>query len=324
MRTLIVPCAGSRNIAGVPLFLNRHPDGRLLVIKAIQEIFPENYDRIIVTVLKKDYEEFDVKGKIEEANAGKYPIEFVRLLEKTSGPAETIYKTIELADISGEFAVRDSHNYIALKEDITGNFLTGLNLTKYERPIENLRSKNFITLNEQGQVLDVVEKHFCADVISTGFYGFKSADDFCLAFQRLNDPDYSFAGIYISHIISYLIGYQQRIFRAEMVTEFEDWSTKTAWHRVQKFHATFFLDLDQLCGTDGCMSERTMQNLQKLSRQGAKFIGFTATITAIDRLENYLREKQIAVLNIIGGCTHSPIRMLVGSETELNELLLEV
>ncbi|MCM1326117.1 MAG: hypothetical protein NC094_09740 [Bacteroidales bacterium] len=324
MRTLIVPCAGSRNINGVPLFLNQHPNGDLLVIKAIRGIFAENYDRIIVTVLKSVYERFEVKKRIDEANDRRYPIEIAVLPEETNGPAETVYNSIKIANISGELAVRDSHACISIKKDFRGNFLAGLDLTKYERPIENLRSKSFVTINEQGQVLDVVEKHFCSDIISTGLYGFKSVHDYVMAFQHLKDSNYSFDKLYISHIISYLIGYQQKVFHAEMVTEFEDWSTKTAWQKVQKSYATCLLDLDQLCESDGYVQDRIIKNLQRLSRRGTKFIGFTAKAHDISRIENSLKKNQVEILAVIGGCTHSKIRTLISSEAELNELILEV
>lgn len=323
MRTLIVPCAGGRNIDGTPLYLNRHPDGDLLVIKAIRGIFAENYDRIVITVLKDDHEKFKVEDRIYEANDPKYPIEIAVLPEKTSGPAETVYKSIKLANISGEFAIRDSHASISLEKDISGNFLAGLDLTKYERPIENLRSKSFVTLNEQGQVLDVVEKHFCSDVISTGLYGFKGTDDYVMAFRHLKDSNYPFDKLYVSHIISYLIGYRQRVFRAEMVTDFEDWSTKTAWQKVQKSYATCFLDLDRLFKSKGDDQDRMIESLLRLSRRGTRFIGFTTKANDTDRIEEYLKKNQIEILAVIGRCTYSKVRALISNETELNDLLLE-
>ena len=46
MKSLIVLCAGGRLINGLPIFLNRHPDGKLLAEKAIEGILAESYNRI--------------------------------------------------------------------------------------------------------------------------------------------------------------------------------------------------------------------------------------------------------------------------------------
>ena len=52
MRTLIVLCAGGRVINNLPVFLNRHADGKILAEKAIEGIFAESYDEVIFTILK--------------------------------------------------------------------------------------------------------------------------------------------------------------------------------------------------------------------------------------------------------------------------------
>lgn len=233
MRTLIVPCAGSRRIGGTPLFLAEHPEGGLLGIRAIQGISPHRYDRIIYTVLEKDNRLFQAGGRIRAAaEAAGLCVEIVCLSEETSGPAETVYRTLLEADVEGEFAVRDSHAYLSVEGEYSGNCLAGLDLTRYEKSIDDLRSKSFITANEQHQVLDVVEKHFCSDIISAGLYCFRHAEDFMMAYRRLGDPAYGISKLYLSHVISYLIGYARRVFHVLDVKAFEDWSTGIAWQAV--------------------------------------------------------------------------------------------
>ena len=58
MKSLIVLCAGGRLINGLPIFLNRHPDGKLLAEKAIEGILAESYNRIYFTILKEANEKF--------------------------------------------------------------------------------------------------------------------------------------------------------------------------------------------------------------------------------------------------------------------------
>lgn len=315
MRTLIVPCAGSRKIGNEPLFLNRHPDNKLLVLKSIEGIHPEKYDKIIITILTSDNEKYHAMEKINNANKDKYVIEFVLLDYPTKGPAETVYRTIVEAEVRGEFAVRDSHAYIGTKKYYEGNFVAGLDLTKYEKTIDNLRSKSFIIINEQGQILDIVEKHFCADVISVGFYGFKNVDDFKTAYEHLCDPNYGIQKLYLSHVISYLIGYKQRIFHSAEVIEFEDWSTSIAWQHVQKKNSLCFIDMDRIQFNDV-----VKRNLKKMSRVGMSFIGYSYNNVKISDYDT----EEINLLEVVSNCPITNSKEIISNLEDIERLLLEV
>ena len=323
MKTLIVPCAGSRIIDSRPIFLNRHPDGELLAIKTILGVFPDSYDRIVYTVLKRINEEFNAQDEILQANNNRFPIDVIVLEGKTNGPAETVYKTLKQGNIEGEFAVRDSHAYISIGKKMEGNFIAGLDLTKYEKPIEHLRGKSFIVLNEQGQTLDVIEKHFCSDVISVGLYGFKKASDFLMAFEHLNDPNYPIDKLFVSHIISYLIGYKQRVFHSIQVSEFEDWGSKTSWQRVQKNHSTCFLDLDCICEKNKPISEELLKNLKQLSDSGVMFVPFTSK-SIDDGISTLIRNQGINLLPLVCNCSTSRIKTIACSADDITEMTLEI
>ena len=324
MRSLIVLCAGSRMVDGIPLYLQRYPDGKLIAEKAIERIYPENYDRIVYSLLKENDEKYHAKDKILYELSNKYPIEVIVLKEKTGGPAETAYCTLRIGNISGEVAFRDSHNFIKIEKDCCGNFIAGLDLTTYENTIDGLRTKSFITLNEQSQVLDVVEKRFCSDVISSGLYGFKNTDDFMLAYERLSDPNYGIQKLYLSHVISYLIGYKQRIFHSVKTVFFEDWSTLNAWNKTQKNHSTCFLDLDEVCGNEIPFDELVISDLKKASSNGCVFVGYSKKVNLDKRLWlNYFKENMINVLDIVIGCTFSSSRILIEEIEELVDLTLE-
>ena len=132
MRTLIVLCAGGRVINNLPVFLNRHPDGKILAEKAIEGIFAESYDEVIFTILKSINDKYQVEKILNAEISGHNNIRIYELDKPTSGPAESVYLTIKGANIEGEFAVRDSLNGITISNKITGNFVAGLDLTKYE------------------------------------------------------------------------------------------------------------------------------------------------------------------------------------------------
>lgn len=315
MRALIVPCAGTRMIDNKPLFLTYYPDGQLLALKAIEGVYPQNYDKVVFTVLKNVDEKFNACETIRRECNGKYSIDFVVLDNPTNGPAETVYQTILNADIEGEFAVRDSHAFLSVKKDYVGNFVAGLDLTKYEKTIDNLRSKSFITANEQGQIFDVVEKHFCSDVISAGFYGFKSTEDFKNACEHLCDPNYDIQKLYLSHVISYLIGYSQRVFHRAKVVEFEDWSTSTAWQKVQKRNSLSLLDLDSIKFND-----EVIEKLIILSKEGMVFIGCSCDdISLAD-----VNMPGVNVISIVANCPKTKSKVLIESEEDINQILLEI
>lgn len=324
MRSLIVLCAGSRMVEGIPLYLQRHPDGKLIAEKAIEGIYPENYDRIVYSILKEADDDFRAKDLILEEIGGKYPVEVVVLPDRTRGPAETAYQTLRIRNIDGEIVFRDSHNYIRIELDCTGNFIAGLDLTTYEDAIDGLRAKSFITLNEQSQVLDVVEKHFCSDVISAGLYGFKKVSDFMLAYEHLSDPNYGIKKLYLSHIISYLIGYKRRVFHSVRTLFFEDWSTLSAWNRMQRNHSTCFLDLDEVCGCAIPFEESVLSALKMASSKGCVFIGYSRKVELNKTMViKYLKENMINIQDIVIGCTFSKSRILIEGKEKLNDLTLE-
>lgn len=323
MRTLIVPCAGSRLLSGIPLFLQRHPDGSLLAEKAIKGIYPEKFDRVVFTVLSDIDKTFGVNKVITEELSKKYPVEVILLPKKTEGPAETVYRTLTLGNVSGEIVIRDSHNFIKIENDMSGNFIAGLDLTQYEKSIEGLRSKSFLILNEQKQVLDVIEKRFCSDVISVGLYGFKKSDDFKMAYEHLSDPNYPIEKLYISHIISYLIGYKQRVFHSVSADIFEDWGTQAVWNRVQKKYSTCFLDLDKVFGKKIPDDQKIINELRNASEEGCRFIIYSS-YNVEEKLEKNLKEKGVNVIGAVSNCTFSNSRMIIDNLASLHSLLLEV
>ena len=323
MRTLIVPCAGSKNIDKIPIFLNRHPDGELLAIKSIIDIYPETYDRIIYVITDQIEKKYNVSSILKNENKGRYPIEISILEQDTLGPAMTVYQTIKNAKVSGEFAIRDSHAFLKLKENYYGNFIAGLDLTKYKRTIDNLKNKSFLILNEQKNALDIIEKHFCSDVVSVGLYGFKKTEDFLMAYEHLDDSDYPIEKKYVSHIISYLIGYKQRVFHAVDVSEYEDWSTEYSWSKIQKSHANCFLNLDEIFEDGSHLSDEIIFDLQKLSKSGVAFIGFTYK-KCESEWSQYLRDNGINVINTICGCNYSRCNITACNAEVIRNMVLDL
>lgn len=320
MRTLIVPCAGGRKINQMPVYINYHPDGKLFAEKAILGVRPDLYDQIIYAILAEDQQRYDAESILKKELTEKYNVKICVLESKTSGPAETVYKAIKMCNVVGEFAVRDCLNWIAIDNTCNGNFIAGLDLAKYSKNILNLRSMSFIVTNEQHQVLDVIEKKFRSDIISVGLYGFESAEDYLLAYEHLNDSNYPIKKLYVSHIMSYLIGYKNKIFHYAETKKFEDWSSLEAYSNLQRDYAICLVDLDALYGENLLAMDNVYVNslFERSKDTHISFIMFTGNPN-VDRreIEKKYREAGINCTHVIYLDSKSQIQHYVSDEIQL-------
>lgn len=324
MSTLIVPCVGRKIVNGKPQYLNRHPNGKLLIERSIEGVYSENYARVLIVLLKPDVEQFEA-DRIIVRELSSYPIEIVALEEMTSGPAETVYQAICIAGVTGAVVVKDADNYLKTKDIPKSNFVAGLDLNTWERDIHNLRNKSFLVVNEQGNLLDIIEKQVRSDVICLGLYGFKKAEDFVLAYQHMNDGTYPISKLYLSHIISYLIGYSGRVFRYVESLEYENWGDERHWKDLQRDYTLFFVDLDNILGSAGELSPDSKEKLLALQGRGASFIGYTVEDEGykIDALKAF-QDAGLMFLKVIYGCPYAERKEIIASEGELEKKVIEL
>ncbi|MDD3141280.1 MAG: hypothetical protein PHX08_20245, partial [Lachnospiraceae bacterium] len=274
MSTLIVPCVGRKFANGMPQYLNRHPNGKLLIERSIEGVYIEDYQSVLIVLFEEDIKKYHAESIILN-EVKKYPIKIVSLSEMTSGPAETVYEAIKRMSITGEIVVKDADNYLKINEIPQRNFVAGLDLNIWEQDVHNLRNKSFLIVNEQGNLLDIIEKQVRSDVICLGMYGFKSAEDFVKAYEHLNDTSYPISKLYVSHIISYLIGYAGKVFHYVSSIEYENWGNERLWKDLQRDYALYFIDLDNILDTDGVLSDNNKKKLAILQNRGASFVGYT-------------------------------------------------
>ena len=163
---------------------------------------------------------------------------------------------------------------------------------------------------------DVIEKQFKSDVICLGLYGFKQAEDFLRAYRKLNDPCYPISRLYLSHVISYLIGYSGKVFRYVAATEFENWSDERHWNGMQQDYGLYFIDLD------GQLSKTKLLALQN---RGAAFVGYTVAGEAqAARKKASLEAEGIRLLSVVSGCPWSKVRRVLDSEEALDKRYQEL
>ena len=230
MSTLIIPCAGDAKLDGIPTCIARHPDGKYLFEKCITGVNLTTVDRIIFTISARDNVEYNIESKIKAAELGN--VEVCVLDRKTRGPAETIYRTIKQMKVAGQFLIKDVDNSTSVPKLEQASFVAGLDVFDYD--IRNLKTKSFITVNEQNNILDIIEKQIKSNNICVGLYGFKSAEDFLNAYEALLDPNYGIEKLYVSHVITYLIGRYNRIFQYVKVENFESYGTQDEWDELKR------------------------------------------------------------------------------------------
>ena len=146
MKTLIIPCAGrsSRFPNMKPKYILTHPDGRLMVEKAIEGLDLAQFDRIIITILKEHSDKYESELILQQIFSEQSKVEILVLEKETSCQAETVYETVRRKDVSGAFVVKDVDNRICLaQDDIEANCVAGVNLETFEKEITRLRQKSF-------------------------------------------------------------------------------------------------------------------------------------------------------------------------------------
>ena len=323
MSTLIIPCVGRKIINKIPQYLNRHPNGKLLIEHSIEGVFTQDYKKVLIVLLSSDAIEYRAKDIILN-ELDKYPIEIITLEKMTSGPAETVYQAIQKANISGSVVIKDADNYLKTQSVPSGNFVAGLDLNEWDRDIHSLKSKSFLIVNEQGNLLDIIEKQIRSDVVCLGLYGFKKAQDFVKAYNHLNEAKYPISKLYVSHVISYLIGYYGRVFRYVASLEYENWGDDRLWKDMQRDYALYFVNLDNIILGNN-ISTGDKENLLTLQNTGASFIGYTVKDDKFKALVlEILQNAELKFIDIVYGCPYSEKKEIISTVEELKKKVIDL
>jgi hypothetical protein len=331
MTTLIIPCAGksSRFPDMKPKWLLTHPKGNLMIFAGLEKFPVETFERIVVTIHQSHIIEYEADVLLKQA--AKFPIEICILEEWTSGPAETIVKTLNLMQISGPIVVKDSDNLVNFhsqdSEAQNNNFIVGVNIE--HQNVSKPESKSFIVVNDQDLVVDVVEKKIISSQICAGVYGISSPVDFISSYNQCLEIMEG-AEIYISHVIGHLLKYSSVPFKFLPANDFEDWGTIDEWRKVQKTLASYFFDFDGvlvensgLYGSRNWHSEfqpieENVEKVRELSSRGAYIIITTSRDESFkNRIIDFLRESGISVHDVVTNLSHAP-RFLVNDFAPTN------
>lgn len=244
---LLIPCCGDLCYHELPAFLSFHPNGNILLKESFRGLNRDNFDRIIITILKEHAQKYNARKIIEENIEG---VEILELEARTQGPANTIYETIKRCNIDGSIVVKDSDNYLMHAKETNSNYVAGVDIYQYNGEIRELKKKSFLSCNEQRHILDIKEKMIASNVVCLGEYGFANANDFVFAYENLKDSIYGLTHLYVSQIIAYLIGFKEQIFDYIPVSEFINWGNKQDLSELKHSNKTVYINYHTIVCAD--------------------------------------------------------------------------
>lgn len=193
---------------------------------------------ITIGLLHENEERYPIAEYIKSKYADE--ISVVILHSRTNGPADTVYQILKRSTIDKdeELFVKDCDSFFE-HAYMTGNYICLTNIADHQI-LHRLGEKSFVRLNDQGIVLDIVEKKVVSDKFCVGGYKFVSVDTFIKSFEQINYK--SNREIFISDVISVCLS-NQLIFKENLVFEYYDVGTAAEWFKFND-KATIFCDID--------------------------------------------------------------------------------
>ena len=317
--TLIIPCAGKSNRFPnmKPKWMLTHPDGELMIEKAIKGLNCEIFNRIIITIVKPHDEKYEAGLILSQVFKNNPKVEICLLDDFTSSASETVYLTLEKMNVEGSFVVKDSDNCVNVNIPTPiKNSITGYDLHKHP-DVSNIPGKSFLIVNDQKIIEDIIEKRIVSNIICLGVYAFENVEIFKKAYLELKNKDFS-GEMFISHVISYILNKKTQIFLALEASDYSDWGTLVEWHQVQKNYRTYFCDVDGVlmknCGKYGSKNwsnnreiiKENMESIKSLQDKGAQIVITTSRPEELrEDLEAILAENGIRPYAILMGLNHA-------------------
>jgi choline kinase len=275
---VIVPAAGlSTRFPNMrPKYTLTDFSGKLMIEQSIAPFLGKHH--ITIGILKEHNDQYKTAQYLED----NYPnqISVVILENRTKGPADTVYQIIQQIGFDAEpILVKDCDSFFDYPA-IDENAVCVARVEDYEI-IKRLSSKSFIVSNDQGIIIDIIEKQVVSNKFCVGGYKFESAKMFTSAYNQLQDAQVS--EIFVSHIIEECLN-RNVIFKEHIVSNYVDVGTAEDWFDYND-KSVIFCDID---GTVVKAQGRHEWNdkpvpltenilrLQELVTQGSKIIFTTA------------------------------------------------
>lgn len=237
---IILPICGqsSRFPNARPKWMLNHPNGNLMIAESFRGWDMRHVKSIQVIYLREHDEIYGVRKMLEKqfSKLGLSELLNLVMIEQSDSQPHTVYQALVTSGIDGSILIKDADNYFAYSPK-PGNTVCYANIGEIKRG--NVTNKSYILLNDQGMVVNIVEKRLISETFCTGGYGFAQASEFCATFEKLkNIPN-----LYVSHIIYQMI-LDGAAFNGSPVSQFVDWGTLKDWNMYRSQFCTLFVDLD--------------------------------------------------------------------------------
>lgn len=328
MKTLIIPACGASRLEGPPRFLVRHPNGNRLLKHCIMGFHNYNFDKIIIAVRETDENIFQIQNIIDTEFTEFTNIVLEVLSIDTFCPAETVYYAIKNNNVIGEIIIHDADIYVDMPEISSSTFVIGTNLMELNPTITSIKDKCFLKINEQNCVLDIIEKCVKSDIICLGVYGIEDAELFISAYESLSSIPAITDHLYISHIMSYLLGMGKKIISFYNATTYESWATDGEWANLKCMFGTYLINFDELIertnSTDYEIYYKHSARLKQLQDYGAKLVFFTThSENKHDKIVSCLKKYNVKPHEILFDCSFNATYM-INSKKDLKYQLLNI
>lgn len=237
---LILPISGqsSRFPTVRPKWMLNHPNGNLMIAESFRGWNLDEVESILVVFLREHDEMYGARKMLEKqfAKLGLSNRLNLVMIEQSNSQPHTVYQALKSSGIQGPILIKDADNYFSHTPQ-PGNTVCFANVSAVKHG--NVTNKSYIVLNDQGIIVNIVEKRLISDTFCTGGYGFADANEFCAIFNKLAD----IPNLYVSHIIYQMI-LEGAAFSGSEVGQFVDWGTLKDWNLYRSQFCTLFVDLD--------------------------------------------------------------------------------
>lgn len=236
---VVVPCAGksSRFPGTRPKYLLTMYDNELMVEKAVKPyIMTED---VHIVILREHARKYDAEIALNKVYRDHPNVHIHILEEETSGPAETVYQVVKRIQPNAPLFVKDCDSFFDSPVNYSNHVCvadlrSNLNVT-------NVAGKSFAVVNEQKMLTNIVEKSVVSNYICVGGYGFASAGEFMVSFEKLRKTSKG-SEIFLSHVIKNML--DSTSFEIEEVENYVDVGTQKEYTEYNQSRPTIFCDLD--------------------------------------------------------------------------------
>ncbi|MEJ0027952.1 MAG: hypothetical protein WDN01_18150 [Rhizomicrobium sp.] len=325
--TLLLPCAGkSSRYPGVrPKWMLTLPEGDLAIARAAASV-PASPHRRIVAAIRADHEaRYGCKALL--AKVFGEGLDVVVLEHDTNGPADTVAQMIRRAGVAGPIAIKDADSFFTPGPLPAPGFVSVSDVRR-SPAMSNVGAKSFAVVNDQGLVVEMVEKSLVSNHVCVGLYGFSDAALFLGAFDAVagSSPERE---IFVSHVMNRAIA-GGMVVKPHVVDGLVDVGTLDDWRRYVRGRGTIVSDLDGVVFKNHARyfepswnqpDEPIAENVAALrhwSDGGAQLVFMTARTEAYrTRTEATLRQIGLKPHALIMDCHHGR-RFLVNDHAATN------